>query len=228
MRLSCLFRAAGAAGLIATTVCCAPPPRPPDAFEIDLPGPALMEKADGGYELKNRHIRLVIDGHSGDASYFGVAEGGGSALGPAGLAAVRFSQAGGADGYVEKRDEQTWQFYGRDAEGAIWRKIYCMEGDCVFVTYLIENQSGAGLEDHVLLWVDLDRPTYSVRLPALLEAQTPAGRLTMRGFVQQHDLSPTTASATRRAVDSMRGDTFTLKPGERASFTMEWKLQARK
>jgi hypothetical protein len=149
-------------------------------------GPTGMSKVAGGYELRNRLLRALIDADTGDLIYFGpigdgrvatsmpaqvVATSGmaasaaptsgmsestmstqpstGAAAGRSGGAGAEFIvQLNGVTpalrGYVEARDEQTWEYAGEDAGSRTrWRKIYCLDGWRLMASYLCDNQSDA-------------------------------------------------------------------------------------
>jgi hypothetical protein len=151
----------------------------------------------------------VIDERTGDVTAFG----------PVGAAGMRVTAGlwawGGAvgrdgvldsasDGYVEARDEQTWQYLGRDAQHAIgWRKVYCLEGDRLYASFLVQNL----------------RTDESITCGVLLSVDPPADAGRVRAFNEVQGL---------RAPDGVSGgvvgDVKTLKPGERLSFTTAWEL----
>jgi len=54
------------------------------------------------------------------------------------------------------------QFFAEGSDGILWRKIYCLEGDSVLVTCLLENRRATPLDESRRVWVDLREPTYFV------------------------------------------------------------------
>src|SRR5207302_682496 len=55
---------------ISDDVSWAPPP-PPSVPEQYPAGPTLMSRVDGGFELRNRRVRAVIDERTGNLVYWG-------------------------------------------------------------------------------------------------------------------------------------------------------------
>ncbi len=188
-----------------------------ESYNYSLPGPTLLARVSGGYELKNRLVRLVIDDQSGNVAYWGSSDGQNNALGSAGIAA---RLAGVKDaplqGAIEKRDEETWQYLGEDANKLRWRKIYCLSGRSVFVTCLVENLSDQPVDARVELVADLAHFVTATRQSDLLEGRGPAGDLRMQSFTEHHD--PVEGRVT------LHSDRRTLAARERFSFTMEWFL----
>src|ERR1700744_5078587 len=104
----------------------------PETYAYDLPGPTKAERIPSGYSLQNKHLQVVIDSVSGDVVYFGKPDQKLNLLDQP----VRIVN----DGYVEARDEQTWQYMGEDAKNHFtWRKIYCLDGDHLNISILCKN-----------------------------------------------------------------------------------------
>lgn len=198
-----------------------------------------MSKAAGGYELKNRHVRAVIDENSGDLISWGSADGSTDVLhhSPIGVWLENIGPAH-ASGYVEKRDDQTWQFMGEDAAAGIgWRRIYCLEGDRLYVTYLIQNLQKVPLTT-VLALTPPQPPAFSAGDHDWSADAFDATTLTepfigahFRAYNEHHNvtyaaffpagLQPTPLAS---AIPFLFSDRHTLKPGERISWTMQWWL----
>src|SRR5690606_31887603 len=113
-------------------------------------GPTTLARVSGGYELRNRLIRVVIDETHGDVLYWGAPDGSQNLVASPGSAvAVRGADhpTGSTQGYIEKRDDQTWQYIGEDATGQVgWRKIYCLDGHSLLATYIVQNQDTTRLD----------------------------------------------------------------------------------
>jgi len=173
-------------------------------FAVNFAGPTLTTRAADGYALANRHARFAIDAVSGDVCFAGQ-DGGKNEL----LAAVRYFAAVGGeprlsacDGYVEFRDDQTWQYFGEDAANGLgWRKIYCLDGDRLNVSCLVTN-----------------RQTNPVRVKLFLQTANfrIAGQpVTLQTFNEtNHDATP--------PPYALASDWQDLQPGQRMSWTMSW------
>ena len=179
-----------------------------------------MARVANGYELRNRHVVVVIDDRTGDVvtwtrptqSRNTVAGHRGVYAALAGLAEV------GPDGYVEKRDEQTWQFYGTDANGVTWRKVYNLDHDSLLVSYVIQNNRTAPLAAAVQVRGEL----IDLRVLAHdAEQFTGTGGY---GTVSLHGWNAVQGRPTPPLPVLIQSDTFTLKPGERQGYTTEWRL----
>jgi len=177
----------------------------------ELPGPTSLSRSAAGYVLANRHVRVVVDGRTGDVVSWGRV--GGS---PARVSAGLWGWAGrlGRDGvlasnvtdaHAEQRDEQTWQFIGTDAVHNIgWRKIYVLEGDAVFASYLVQNLRTDG----------------SITCGVLLTTDPPTVAQQIHAFNDTQNLSPPVGLS-----GAVAGDVKTLKPGERLDLTTTWQTE---
>jgi hypothetical protein len=186
-----------------------------------LAGPTLMRKVAGGYELKNRHIRAVVADDTGNLIYWGRAGTDrnllmkpGASVQLAGISAVPMK------GYIEKRDDQTWQFIGEDDQNVGWRKIYCLEGDSLLISILVKNQRDVPLD----ATIEFQAPFAGVRIVRrandAYEALTGFGAI----HLQAYNEFPATAPAVALPV-VLVSDPHTLQPQQRISFTTEWKLE---
>lgn len=197
-------------------------PTPPAAAdEINpLAGPTLMRKVPGGYELKNRHVRAIIDDQTGNLIYWGRSTTDRNLVLQPGIVA---SLAGLPDatmqGYIEKRDDQTWQFIGEDSNRTGWRKIYCLEGDSLLISILVQNQRAEPLD----VTIQFQAPFAGVRILRhdrdQFEALTGFGTI----HLQAYNEFPATSPAPPLPV-VLVSDPHTLQAQERISFTTEWKL----
>lgn len=198
---------------------CTPQPRSDYHYTIPHPGPALMGKVRGGYELKNRWVRLVIDDQTGDVSYWGAADGDQNLLGNEGVRACLSAAPDTAPtGHVEKRDDQTWQYVGEDADRIRWRKIYSLDGESIYATFLVENMAEEPRNATVVVRFDL-RAEQVAGDDLLLAGPTDVAPVVIQGYRESH-------GDPNYQVDrpTLRSDTQTLKPDERVSFTTEWKI----
>lgn len=118
----------------------------PANFAYDEPGPTLMARTADGYAMTNRRLRLLIDAATGDALAFGPLNGR-SAIA---IAATRNGAIHPMQGYLEARDNQTWEYLGDETQDMVsWRKIYCLDGDRLLVTYLIRNEGKAPIDTQI-------------------------------------------------------------------------------
>lgn len=195
-----------------------------ERFDLPRTGPTTMARVAGGYELKNRQVRVLIDDTTGDVRYWGDAEGERNLLEAAGAVARLDGMDTPSAGYIEKRDDQTWQYLGEDAFNQVtWRKIYCLEGSSLLVTYIVQNSGIEPLRSSIVLEVALsERSRPRIAQPDLHEVDTELGRLILRGFRESpfegHVWSP------QPAVARLVSDTFSIRPVERFSFTTEWRV----
>jgi hypothetical protein len=190
-------------------------------FDLDhTPGPTGMSKVAGGYELTNRLYRVVIADQTGDVTFWGFKDQPRNMISGRGiyttLAALPESPI---HGYIEKRDEQTWQFYGDDDDHITWRKIYTLEGDSLFVSILITNNR----PENLTTAIQIDGDPISLRIdhhdPELFQGHGGYGSLSLRGFNEFP--APTSQPVLPTLIQS---DMFHLKPGERQGYTSQWKI----
>lgn len=178
-----------------------------DRFDIHFAGPTLTTRAVDGYALANRHGRFAIDAVSGDVGFAGTAGAGNELPG-----VIRYFAAvdevpriSMCDGYVEYRDDQTWQYFGEDAANGLgWRKIYCLDGDRLNVSCLVTNRKSKAVRVKLFLKTDAftigGRP---VRLQTFNESN--------------HDAAP--------PPFALASDWQDLQPGQRMSWTMSWSFK---
>jgi len=199
----------------------APPAAQDEAGEINpLAGPTRMRKVSSGYELINRHIRAVIADTTGDLVYWGRAGTDRNLLlRPGATVQLAGLPEASMQGYIEKRDDQTWQFIGEDSNQVGWRKIYCLEGDSLLISILVQNRRSGPLEDTIQFLA----PFASVRILRhdrdQFEARGGLGTIHLQAY---NEFPPTAAAPSLPVV--LVSDLHTLQPQERISFTTEWKL----
>ena len=189
-------------------------------FDLPTTGPTAMQRVPEGYELSNRQVRVVIDEQRGRLVYWGSADGHQNLLGPRG---VEIDLVDLADeppaGYIEKRDDQTWQYIG-DAPGIRWRRIYCLEGLSLLATLIVQNVGDQPINTPMLVHADLADPgSRRVQRADLFTMQSSIGLVSIRGF-REHPFTGT----FNHPPGSLISDRFTLQPGERYSFTTEWRI----
>ena len=209
-----------------TVVIAAPPvvPQPvvpPAAVTTPVgPGPTDMARVPAGYELRNRDVRVVIDEHTGDVVFWGApAQPRNTVAGPRGLhAAIAGLPDVPPAGYVEKRDDQTWQFYGPDANGVTWRKVYNLDHDSLLVSFVIQNTRATPLAAAVQLRGDLTDLRVLAHDPEQFTGTGGYGTISLHGWNQSHGLPPPPLPVL------IQSDTFKLQPGEREGYTTEWRL----
>ena len=195
--------------------CATQPKAPPTLSSVPSDyGPTVMRKVEGGYELANRRLRLVIDEKTGDVSYFGTPDGHRNLITAITLQLAR-QPAATPDGYVEKRDDQTWQYLGDTLTGIRWRKIYCLNYDAVDVTCLVENRTRDPIDTAIAV-----RARFADGQPIHESAdrhEQKIGDVTVRlqAFNEGRPEKPDWAT--------LIGDAKTLQPNERIGITMEWK-----
>ena len=175
-----------------------------------------MVRVSGGYELRNRSVRVVIDDATGDVVFWGP-PGRNAVAGRRGIHSVIVGQPdAAATGSVEKRDDQTWQFYGADANGVTWRKVYNLDHDSLLVSYLIRNDRNEPVTATVAVVGELGDVRVTAHDAEQFTAVGPVGTVSLHGFNAAHGGPPPAAL--------IRSDAFPLKPGERQSYTTEWRL----
>lgn len=205
--------------LAALSISCAPKQKPLPAGQFDqhLYGPTELSKVENGYELKNRVVRAVISETSGNVTYWGSASGGNNLLLPGGIFASVDSRPSSSVGYIEKRDDETWQYFGDDADGFTWRKIYCLQGDNLFVTYILQNRSKETREVRMNVRGEFNSMKILDRTSDRFEGRSRRGTVTMRAFNEKIDpFEPPPLPVL------LVSDTRSLKPDERISFTTQW------
>lgn len=193
---------------------------PRDAYDVPLPGPTLMSKVPGGYELRNRWTRVVIDEKTGDILFWAPAGATRNLLPHEGIEALPDQPLDQKpDGYVEARDEQTWQYLGEDASHIAWRKIYSLDGRALHASFLMQNnttQTLSAIEPR--LWAEFASLRIDTHDGQLFEGSTSTTAVRVRAFVERSG----PASATLPVI--LVGDKQPLKPGQRISLTTEWEL----
>ena len=182
-------------------------------------GPTVMSRVAGGYELRNHAVRVVIDGQSGDVvewaavGHAGNVAGGGRGIHPAlvGLPDVP------PVGLVQKRDDQTWQYVGTDANGVTWRKVYDLDHDGLLVSYVIANDRSTPMVATVAVVGDV-AGRVTVHTAEQFTAVGPVGTVSLSGWDVAHGGPPPAVPVL------LRSDAFPLKAGERQGYTTEWRL----
>jgi len=160
-------------------------------------GPTKPSKSSAGYVLSNRKMAVTIDETTGCATLALLDQ-------KASVERVMPTFGSASDssptaGYVESRDEETWQFIGQSKDGKIgWRVVYCLYFDQLNVSYIVQNKTESPMMGCVQLHGS--RPT------------------SIHPFNEEHSFD----ALVRDGV--IRSDEHTLKPGERMSFTTRWTL----
>lgn len=194
----------------------APPSEQPATLDPIDYGPTSMKKVEGGYELANRKIRVVIQERTGDAIYLGGVDGK-NLLGDGGISLHLLNQRSGTpDGYVEKRDDETWQYLGDSLTGIRWRKVYCLHHDAVAVTALIENRTRDPIDTAIALRSAFAGGEVTAQSADLHERKIGDVTVHLQAFNEGKPERPDWAT--------LIGDFRTLKPNERIGITMEWKV----
>lgn len=200
--------------LILLAGCAAATTPPADPIEY---GATQMRKVDGGYELANRKVRLVIDEKTGDVTYFGAADGKNNLVSSGGITVHLAGQPFTApDGYIEKRDEQAWQYLGDSAAGIRWRKIYTLENRSVYVTVLAENRTGKSIDTALALRAAFDGGRVVTARADVHERRIGNVMAVFKAFNEAQPQRPDWAT--------LIGDSRTVLAGERISWTMEWRI----
>ncbi len=195
-------------------------PLPPTPTVPAGPGPTEMARVANGYELRNRSVRVVIDGTTGDVVAWGTpTQSRNTVAGPRGVYAAAAGLPDVAPaGYVEKRDDQTWSYLGTDANGITWRKVYDLDHDSLLVSYLVQNTRPTPLTVAVQVRGEL----IDLRLIAHDAEQYTGtggyGTVSLHGWNVAHGQPPPPLPVL------IQSDPFPLKPGERQGYTTEWRL----
>ena len=198
---------------------CAAPQKPtaPPSVPVDY-GPTVMKKVAGGYELANRKLRLVINDKTGDVSYFGTPDGKRNLLTPPGITVQLARQPESKpDGYIEKRDDQTWQYLGDTLTGLRWRKIYCLNYDAVDVTCLVENRTRDPIDTAIAVRASFEGGELNAGSADTAELTVGVVHISLRAFNEGKPAKPDWAA--------LIGDSKTLQPSERIGITMEWRAE---
>lgn len=184
-----------------------------------------------GYTLRNDLLQITLNPTTGDVAYLGAPTGKESFLAaPAGqdllITRIAGHESLAPAGYVEARDEQTWQYIGEDSL-LRWRKIYSLDHNRIIATFLVQNISDQPITFSLILsgqpatgWTRQssgpDLTTFSRKNPEGAD-QT----LEFRGFVIRPD-----SDQPLKTEEILRSDEFALPAGARISFTTEWTWQA--
>lgn len=178
---------------------CTATPIPPSA-QVAF-GPTTKSKDSTGYVLRNRKLAVKIDEQTAAAILW--PEYPMNTLVRPDRVVPSFSSQSDSSpihGYVESRDEETWQYFGQSADGIIgWRIVYNLYLDSLNVSYIVQNNSKEPITGHVVL------PSVE--------------HVAVQPFNENSSLNAPVADG------SIRSDEHTLKPGERISFTTRWTLR---
>ena len=178
--------------LLAAMSCAAPPAA--TSVQSDY-GPTTKSKSDRAYELLNRQLAAEIDETTGGVRLVRRID---SKLPPFVVPTFTGSaDSTPASGYIESRDEETWQYFGDSQDGKIgWRIVYCLYYNQLNVTYIVQNKSKEPLTGHVVL--------------------SGFRRVTIQPFNEDPSLNTVATTGT------IRSDERTLKPDERINLATRW------
>ena len=180
------------------------------------PGPTVQSRVPGGYQLLNRDLRVVVSDQTGDVIWFGTNDR--NQLGKTGIRAV-FDNATETkwNGFIEARDEQTWQFFG-DNGGLRWRKIYCLEGDHLYASFIVQNMTRSPVVGRIALTGDLPAGTLLTHDFEHCVVNAAGGVVSLRGWNLEHD----------RTIVPMpvwiASDPLAIPAGERLAYTTDWQF----
>lgn len=194
-------------------------------------GATHRERDALGYTLRNDLLQLTLDPATGDVVYFGAPTGSESFFTPTPdhhALSIRIAghEQTATDGYVEPRDEQTWQYIGDDSL-LRWRKIYNLDHNRIIATFLVQNITSQPITfELILAGTPAAEWTASSAGPELTTLTRPMPgpanqSVEFRGFVIHPD-----AARPLTGPQLLRSDSFTLQPQERISFTTEWTYRA--
>lgn len=217
--------------IVSILTACAPQPTLVSTSDPIAAGATDRDKDSLGYTLRNDLLQITINPATGDVAYFGAPTGKDAFLAaPTGgdLLTTRITghESTATAGYVESRDEETWQYIGEDSL-LRWRKIYSLQHDHIVATFLVQNISDQSITFDLILsgspaagWVAASTgPDLTTLKRENREAADQS--LQFRGFVIHPD-----AARPLTGNQLLRSDNFTLQPQERISFTTEWLYQA--
>ena len=177
-------------------------------------GPTEMAKVAEGYELKNRKVRIVISEKTGDVIFWGRVNDNRSAVFRRGIFTASANMPEPTlDGYIEKRDDQTWQFFGTDSNKITWRKIYCLEHESFLVSILATN----GQEKPLSMIIELRGDFPNLRITEHNAEQfTGSGAV---GPIRIHAFNEFRSPALVPKLPILvQSDAHTLQPGEADQF----------
>ena len=186
------------------------------------PGATVAKRTSLGYELSNPHMQIIIDADTGDVVQFFPA---GEKSGPLSLAATLNGFRGARpQGHVESRDDQTWAYIGTDSQQQVgWRKIYCLDGHWLDVSYIAQN-----LRSHpIFLQIGLAgnfATTHPDSIPPGEVQMTVDSRdgLAHHYYFQAFDVSQAVQRPEAPGHTFLHSDVERLNPGQRMSWTMRW------
>ena len=158
-------------------------------------------------------MAVTIDAETGDVVDF---RGAGQKSGPmkisAGVAGIPPAQP---QGHVEARDDQTWAYIGVDPASHIgWRKIYCLDGHWLDVSFIVQNLSAHPIAAQIELIGNFATSRGAGEAPA----EVHSGPCHFQAFDVSQAIQPPAAAGQ----PFLRSDLEPLKPGERMSWTMRW------
>jgi hypothetical protein len=192
------------------------------AYTPHGPGPTIKSRVSGGYELSNDQFRIVISESTGDVIFWGFTGKNRNVLAGRGM----YTTLSGLPdvpvrGYVEARDEDTWQFIGEDDNHITWRKIYSLQRDVLLVSIIVQNNRPDLLQTAIKLNGDLPDLNIVRHDPEQFDAFGNYGTVSLHGYNEFHNPDSEPILPTL-----LQSDTFHLKPAERQSYTMTWVLSA--
>jgi len=198
-----------------TTAEAAPPPT------TSQPSATLMSKVAGGYELKNDSMRVVISEQTGNIVYWSLPNSDRNVLYLKGVGTQLIGQTEiQLVGYVEKRDDQTWQFFGTDSSGITWRKIYCLEGPSLLMSVIVQNGQTKPISTAIQITGDFPNLRILQHTGDQFTGRSGYTQVNLQCFNEFHNQPTPTLPVL------LQSDTRTLQPQERLAMTTEWKLMS--
>jgi hypothetical protein len=185
-----------------------------------IAGPTVMSRVDNGYELRNRLFRVVISDQTGDVIFWGAVDQPRNMVFQRGIYTTLTGLPDAPlHGYIEQRDEQTWQFFGEDDNHVTWRKIYCLERSSLLVSIMVQNNRPAPLVAAIQINADFVSLRVQHHDPELFIGVGGYATVEIKGYNEFR-----TVQTPPPLPVIIQSDTFYLKPQERQSYTSRWRL----
>ena len=207
--------------MITSLVAAACTPHPPAARPSSRPATQPAVTPNEPDTLQARHVRLVVNPLTGDATYFGAADGRRNLLGPGGVTTALVGVAPPElTGKLTKPAAGELLFRGVDRNQIAWTKRYRVVDDrTIAVDHTAENRGDRAFD--AILYSLADLPDATIRGDNRDQhIRGPRGAAHFHAEIQNPHFP-----GEQMNPSALRSDSKALEPGDRLTFRMTWRSE---